>query len=109
MKEWLIKKVLLGWLKKELEKIPGEGIKTLFGVLLLILGVLKEHCLLQVSLLCSAVDPAMDFLIGLNPSTIQDVGIVAIIVGLTHKILKFFEKRSENTEALKLSDLNGAA
>ena len=90
MNNWIIQKFLLGWLKEQLGKIPGDGIKTVLGLLLIVLGVLAKACLVAPAMWCAVVPTLTDLLGGLDPAHITDAGIVALVVGVVHKLLKLF-------------------
>ena len=86
---WLVQKFVLGWLKTELDKIPGNGIKLAFGVVLLILEEIKKACVLAVLAYCSYVDPAIKLFGDLHPAVVENTAITLIVVGAVHKLLKW--------------------
>lgn len=89
IKDFLVQKLLVGYLNKLLSKLPFNGLKTIVGVLLLVLQALIE----------AMPDYAVTFqmivevLKQLPNEAIGDLGLYAVVAGVVHKILKFFEKK----------------
>lgn len=83
----LIEKVLLTYLKGILDKLPGGGFKTIFGLVILVLGVAIQLAPEYAPIL----QPVIDFLAP-YARLITDAGIVTAATGLVHKALKFFKK-----------------
>ena len=88
MMDWLKKKFIFGWVKSLLEKLPFNGWKTIVGILLVVLGELlrslPEHS--------PYIQLAIDLLRYVGSDPITDMGIVTLITGVTHKLIKFFDK-----------------
>jgi endonuclease III-like uncharacterized protein len=90
IKEYLIKKFLLGYLKDTLDKIPGNGFKTALGILLFVLDLLKP--LYVVSPYGNYIALVIDVINQLSPVPVKDIAISVVITGAVHKILKYFGK-----------------
>lgn len=94
MKDWLVKKFLMSYLKGWLDKLPMNGLKLALGVVLLLLGeLLKTLDPSQSSY--SIVKALMEIVAYLGPDNITDAGLVALVVGALHKVLKYFDGKSE--------------
>lgn len=82
---WLLKTIVGKYLKGILDKIPGNGWKTLLGILLVIIGelikVIPEYA--------PILQPVFDLIGYLGPDAVTDIGIVTLITGLVHKIAKW--------------------
>lgn len=87
IKKLIVEKFLLSWVKGALDKIPGNGYKTLLGVLLLVLGVIIQ----ALPQYAPFVQPLIDFMNYLPIDPITDMGIVTLITGLVHKVLKLLK------------------
>jgi len=88
MKDWFVKKILMGYLKGFLDKLPADGLKTILGIILIVASEL-------VKLLPEYSGPlsfVLDLLKQLGAAPIQDAGIVALLVGLVHKALKYADR-----------------
>lgn len=90
IENWLFKNAAAKALKGLLDKIPGDGGKTILGFLLLVLGdvaatVPNAPYIAYVKTLIEVVN-------ALGPNIVQDAGLVALIGGAIHKILKVFNK-----------------
>lgn len=95
IKDAIVKKFALGWLKGKLDALPLDGFKTALGILLLILSELSKQ-----------VDPSeasyavikliLEGLAYLGAENISDAGLVALIVGTIHKALKLIERKAAN-------------
>ena len=91
LKDLIVKKFLLSWLKGKLDSLPFDGWKTVIGIVEVALGVL----LVQVPEYHSAIQFALDILNQLGGNPITDMGVVTLIkgivttlIGLVHKLLK---------------------
>lgn len=88
MMDWLKKKFLFGWLKSALDKLPFDGWKTISGVLIICLGVmlkaLPQHA--------PYIQLVIDLLNYVGADPITDMGVVTLLTGITHKLLKAFGK-----------------
>lgn len=94
MKDWILKTFLMSWLKGKLDKLPLNGLKMALGVVLLLLAeLLKSLDPSQASY--SIVKLLIEVVSYLGPDNITDAGLVAIVVGALHKILKYFDGKSE--------------
>lgn len=96
IKEYLIKTVVLGYLKKALDKIPFDGKKTVLGILVLILGALIKF----MPEYAGAFSVLLTLVNSLGPDIITDAGTIGIvtggvsaITGLIHKMTKKAEKK----------------
>lgn len=90
---WIIRTFVAKWLKGLLDKIPGDGKKTILGFLLLILGellkILPEYA--------PFIAPVIELLNSLGPDVVDvitDMGVITLAVGLVHKIAKLFAKKT---------------
>lgn len=91
IKEYILQKFLLDFVKSKLDKLPGNGWKTVLGIVELVLGLL----LVQLPEFRGPLQFLIDLLNQLGPDPITDMGIVALVkgivttlVGIIHKILK---------------------
>jgi hypothetical protein len=84
LKDWVIQKVLVGYLKSWLDALPFNGWKSALGILLVILGEMLK-VMPQYSGPLSVV---IDILRALPSDPVTDMGILALIVGAVHKLLK---------------------
>lgn len=86
-----VEKLLLTYFKGLLDKLPGSGYKTILGVILLILSQL----IVAAPEYAPFLQPVLDFL-NLLPGgyidVVTDASIVTIVMGLVHKLLKYFKK-----------------
>jgi hypothetical protein len=94
LKDWVVQKLIMSWLKGFLEKLPFNGMKTVLGVVVAALGALMR--------LAGAGHPvfdyaqmALEFLNTLNIPVITDPSILAMITGgvyalwgAAHKLIK---------------------
>lgn len=91
IKDYLVKNVVLGYLKKALDKIPFDGKKSVLGILALILGALLK----LMPEYAGALSILLSLVNSLGPETITNAGTISIvgggvgaIVGLIHKMTK---------------------
>lgn len=82
---WLLEKVLLKYLKPILDKLPLDGLKTIAGILLIVLGVLLK-ALPQYE---GPIGLFINLLQHLPADPVTDMGVVTLITGVTHKLLKW--------------------
>lgn len=91
MKDWFVKKFLIGYLKGFLDKFPLDGLKTVLGILLIVLGELSKFL--------PEYGGPFSFLIEilqqLGGQPITEAGLVALITGLVHKALKYYADRGK--------------
>lgn len=90
IKNWVIQKFLLGYVKDLLDKVPGNGIKTALGVLLYVLDVLKPFYIATPYGVYIAM--AIEFIDQLSPVPFKDISLGVAITGVVHKVLKYFGK-----------------
>ena len=87
---WLIKTFALKYLKGLLDKLPLDGYKTIAGVVLSVLVVIVP--MIPIPLLQELVNFVVDFLrqsgISEPGTSTFEGGIVLVIVGAIHKLLK---------------------
>lgn len=86
---WLQKLLISRFVKGFLDKIPGNGFKTLIGILLIALGAiasLKPEYAAPINWLIDLLTP--------YGSQISDAGVVTLITGLVHKIAKYIAARA---------------
>lgn len=87
--DWFVKKFLLSYLKKFLDKFPLDGLKTVLGIILIVVGEL-------IKLLPDYAGPLaflLDILKELGGAPITEAGFVTLITGLVHKALKYYADR----------------
>lgn len=87
---WLEKLLVSKFVKGWLDKIPGNGFKTVLGVLLIALGAvaqLKPEYATIINWVIGIVQP--------YATAITDAGIAALITGVIHKIAKWVGSASE--------------
>jgi hypothetical protein len=104
IKDFIVKQVLLTYVKGFLDKMPGNGYKTFIGIVLLALGtlfnVLPEYQ--------GFLSPVMDFLKQLNPVIVQDANIASLVSGFVLSIVGLFHKDLK-TQAHTINGLPPAA
>ena len=92
MVNWLKKIILSKYIKGFLDKLPLDGYKTYIGLLLLILGAAVQFYG-ESSVTGAALKAVIDVLKTVNGVIpIEDAGVIALVVGLVHKILKQLSK-----------------
>lgn len=84
LKNWIVEKFLVGYLKSWLDSLPFNGWKSVLGILLVVFGEMLK-AMPQYSGPLSAV---IDILRALPSDPVTDMGILALIVGAVHKVLK---------------------
>lgn len=86
---WIIRTFVAKYLKGILDKLPGDGWKTVLGLLLLVLGevlkVLPEYA--------PIIAPVIELINSLGPNVITDLGIITLATGLVHKIAKWISSK----------------
>lgn len=88
MKDWIVKTLLIGWLKPLLNKLPLKGLMTVFGFVVVALGeVLKMPLDTSTSQLITLV---VQILQGLGADNITNTGEVVAIIGAVRKALNFW-------------------
>lgn len=87
MMDWLKKKFIFGWVKSLLEKLPFDGWKTIVGILLVVLGEIMRSMPQH----APYVQLVIDLLNHVGSDPVTDIGIVALITGAVHKLIKFFD------------------
>jgi len=81
---WLERLFVSKYLKGWLDKIPGNGFKTVLGLILVALGAvaqLKPEYAGIINWLVELLKPYSD--------AITDAGIISLVVGVIHKIAKY--------------------
>ena len=99
-----IKKYIIeNFLKRVLDALPANGKKTIISILILVLtGVLTA---IGVDTdLGGLVQLVLDFLKRFEYTDLTTVGVGGVIVGLTHKVIKYFygEPQSGKVQANKV-------
>jgi phosphotransferase system glucose/maltose/N-acetylglucosamine-specific IIC component len=85
MKNWLIEKFLKGYLKDFLDKIPFNGKKTILSLLVVVLAIIEAFVPGSVQGVIQAV---IEAILGAGAEDWRNAGVVGLIVGLLHKVLK---------------------
>lgn len=88
IKDWVIKKFLIGWLREKLSALPFDGWKTVVGLLLIILGELLK----AMPQYAGVFSILIEILKSLPYDAITDFGIISLVAGVVHKLLKYFHK-----------------
>lgn len=90
MVTWIKKLLLSKYIKGFLDKLPLEGYKTYLGIALLILDAAVKFYG-EGTVTGTVLKTIMDVLHSVNGVVpIQDAGIILLVTGLVHKILKKF-------------------
>lgn len=86
VKKYVIEKFLAGWLKKELDKIPGDGLKTILSLIFVVATASKiyfpefaQYFDLALSILAS---------VGISDQLALQLSISGLGISLMHKVLK---------------------
>ena len=91
--QWLIAQVvvkaIVSGVDKVLGKIPGDGAKSLLGILLAIIGVALEVFPEYEGVIIPIRDGLND--LGITPMIIVGTGIGSLVIGYTHKIAKWLK------------------
>lgn len=88
MKDWIVKTVIVGWLKTWLNKLPLKGMMTVFGVVVVALGeILKLPLDTSTSAFFTLV---VQILQGVGADNITNAGELAVIVGVVRKLINFW-------------------
>lgn len=93
IKEWIIKKFLVGvivnWLDKLFQYVGKDGSKTLVGAFVAVLGIVLLH------LPDSApyIQPILEYLKTLPAEKLVEGGLLYQVVGVLHKLIKSVKKR----------------
>lgn len=85
IKDYIVKTFLVSYLKGLLDKLPFNGWKSVIGILLIVLGEMLKVLPPQYAGPLSLV---MSVLQQLPSDPVTDMGIVTLIVGCVHKVLK---------------------
>lgn len=102
IKNWLFKNAIAQGLRALLDKLPANGKKTILGILVLVLGeVLRAYPAASFTGYLAVI---LEIVNSLGPENITDAGIVTIIVGLVHKLLKLFDN-DDKPEPPKLVEI----
>lgn len=98
IRDWVIQKFIMSWLKSFLEKLPFNGMKTVLGVAVAALGVLMH--LAGAGPVYDYAKMALEFLNTMNIPVITDPSIITMITGgvyalwgASHKLIKRKEVR----------------
>lgn len=88
VKNYIFKSAASQALKALLDKVPGSGGKTVLGVLLVVLSAVAQA--VPNASYIQFVQILIDIVNGLGPNVVHDLGLISLIVGVVHKILKYF-------------------
>lgn len=86
---WIVQTFVAKWLKGLFDKLPGNGWKTVLGLLLLVLaeiGKLSPEY-------APVINTVINLINSLGPDVITDMGVVALVTGLVHKLAKWVAKK----------------
>lgn len=86
---WLQRLIAGRFVKGLLDKIPGNGFKTAIGVVLIVLGAVAQMYPQYGSIVNWLIELLQPY-----ANSIQDAGIVALIVGVVHKVAKWIAGRA---------------
>lgn len=85
---WIKQKLVFGWVKSVLDKLPFNGWKTVAGALLIALGAML-HAMPEYT---PYIQVGINLLNYIGADPITDMGVVTLITGLVHKLIKLFYK-----------------
>lgn len=85
----------VGYVKKLLDKVPGDGKKTIVGVLLIILSIAAEMFPIYSSIFVDFANILKDVF---EAQPLLTAGTIATVIGFLHKALKVFEKMLQVAE-----------
>ena len=88
MFSWLKERLIFGWVKSLLEKLPFDGWKTVLGALLVALGAMLN----LMPEYPPYIQVAINLLNYVGADSITDMGVVTLITGAVHKLIKLFYK-----------------
>lgn len=93
IKDWIVKKLIMGYLKGLLDKLPLNGLKTVLSVVVVIVGlVLKAYPVgpvYEIAKLVLEFLNTMDIAPVTNPADLTIIsGAFGAVTGLIHKYLK---------------------
>lgn len=92
MIDYIIKKLAESRLKRLLDDLPFDGMKTVIGVLILILSAAAAYYQGTNPQYAQIIQWVIDLLQNLDPADVGGVSLVVIITGLVHKLLKWIDK-----------------
>lgn len=99
LRDFFLKKLLLDWVVAGLNKLPANGKKTIIGVLVLVLGQVTEYLATTPGI--GVAESLLELLQNIPHETLSATGLGAIVVGATHKVLKWINKLLGKDEVIK--------
>ena len=87
---WLQKILISRWVKGILDKLPGNGFKSAIGILLIVLGAIGSAKPEYAGMINWVIDLLKPY-----ASEITDAGIVSVVIGVVHKIIKWITGRAQ--------------
>lgn len=98
MKDWIVQKFLLKYVKGFLDKLPANGLKVAFGIALVILHEL--NLVYGGTPYGAMILWVINFINGLggSPDTVLNISLVTLIIGAIHKSLKLLGLEKQNEE-----------
>ncbi len=96
IQKYIIEKFLAGWLKKELDRIPFDGLKTILSCIVLVSTMAKVYF----PNYAPYIELVVQFLnsVGISDNLALDLGLTGAIAGLIHKALKWLADRVNKTK-----------
>lgn len=93
LKDWIVKKLIMGYLKGFLDKLPLNGLKTALGVVVVLVGLaLKAYPagpVFEIAKMILEVLNTMSVAPVTNPADLTIIsGAFWAVVGLIHKLMK---------------------
>ena len=86
--KWFAEKILIGWFKKGLDKLPADGKKTIIALSIALLGWLSS----QYPSLGAFVQGLLEMLQSMNHDEVIITASIASIVTIFHKLLKMLDE-----------------
>lgn len=93
LKNWIVQKLIMSWLKGLLDKLPLDGLKTVLGVILAGIGVVLKFYpagpVFEIANYALELMRTMDIAPVTDPATLTIIsGSVTAVIGAIHKLLK---------------------
>lgn len=93
----VIEKFLLTWVKERLDKLPGNGYKTVLGIIQLVIGSL----IVGFPAYAAFLQGVLDFISKLGADPITDMGVVTLITGTMTTLIGLFHGKLKAEAAKK--------
>ena len=103
MFKWIERIIIKKVIKKALDALPANGKKTFIGIAIIALGALGAYFGGDSSI-GSLIQFAIDYLRQLEHVPAEQLGLVTLIIGIIHKILKRDDEKSPEERKQELKD-----